>query len=196
MQPTSEANRVYSISSDRPIATLVPMSGSLAALRLQGLSTQPLLRDLPSPSLVAAAYFQLSDIRTAPKRKRSDPDSSEQAPLIAGPDRQARASYDMPPIRSRHSSHQSFSDECGDLVVDCDGKECRLPHAQKPTNEECTEQCVVVQCAEPSPCREVCTQEKCQAEPCQGGDSCTGGFEEFVSIYFARCFFLIILTST
>lgn len=164
------------------------MSGSLAAICVQGFDSQALPPGTLSHSAAAAAYRKLSDIRTvtSSKRKRTETDNAERPKQVAGEASQRIEQDSMPPIRTRHTSRQPLGDDCSNLVIDCDGKECRLP--QRPTSDECTDQCVVVPCNDLTECTKLCTQEKCSVEPCEGGDACTGGFEEIVSI---RLFLLL-----
>ncbi|THH05266.1 hypothetical protein EW145_g4921 [Phellinidium pouzarii] len=141
------------------------MAGPLDDIRVGRFDVDvPPQKGLPSGLPVPSGYLQLSDLRTT---RASDSSYSQDA-----------ATNSIAISHLCHPPLQSAQDKCIDCVVDCDGKDCQL--FRPPSKEKCTEQCIVVSCSDEKSCAEVCLEETCEAEPCDGGASCTGTFEEFL----------------
>lgn len=166
---------------------------------IPGQHLQPLRSS--QPTLSAFPLLQLSNIRSSPRtaatgplKRRRSASSTSTATSSDHPtewDQYITVPADnMPPLRSlsRHSSSSpvSHSDHRNrdHHVIDCSGKNaCKLP--SRPMKQKCTDQCVVVQCPDAGSFPEICTQEDCHVEPCDGGDNCEGGFEDFVCSLFS-----------
>ena len=96
-------------------------------------------------------YPQLSDLRTATTRKRSD--SSTTTALAFDTNLASNLHFGL-----HQPTPLEIVDACSGCVLDCDDKEC-----QTSKQEQCSDQCVVL------PCNDTCN-DHCEASPCN--DTC------------------------
>lgn len=78
----------------------------------------------------------------------------------------------------------SFSPSpCSDCIPARQDEVYLIPKLESPLVEECTEECAVVPCDKETLCfDDICLEETCDMQPCDGGTNCMG-YEDLVSFH-------------